>query len=106
MVSTSAEGLGVAPRLVETPGEVPLESEEPKNYLNASYGVMSWLFTLDHKRIAILYLISVSFMFVIGGAAAGLVRINLLQPEGYLISAATYNKAFSAHGIVMVFFFI
>ena len=112
MVSTPAEGFTPTPRPAAPPGDVPVpevvpaDSEEPKNYLNVSYGVRSWLFTLDHKRIAMLYLLTVSLMFVVGGIAAGLVRLNLLQPNGFLISAETYNKAFSAHGIVMVFFFI
>jgi cytochrome c oxidase subunit 1 len=103
MVSTSAEGLGLNPRAT---GEVPADSAEPENYLNVTYGVKSWLLTLDHKRIAVLYLISVSIAFFLGGIAAAMVRINLLQPQGYLLSPETYNKMFTAHGILMVFFFL
>ncbi len=76
------------------------------NYLNATGGWKSWLFTLDHKRIGILYLITTTIAFLIGGLAAALVRLELLTPEGDLLSADGYNKAFSAHGIVMVFMFL
>jgi len=84
--------------------EVPVESRV--NYLNASYGIKSWLFTTDHKRIALLYLASITFMFLIGGAAAVLMRIHLIEPQGALVQPETYNKLFSMHGIVMVFFFL
>jgi cytochrome c oxidase subunit 1 len=84
----------------------PAPPEPKANYLNVSYGVKSWLLTTDHKRIALLYLISVTLMFFVGGAAATLIRINLLTPAGSLVSADTYNKLFSAHGIIMVFFFL
>jgi cytochrome c oxidase subunit 1 len=84
--------------------EVPAESRI--NYLNASYGIKSWLFTTDHKRIALLYLASITFMFFVGGAAAVLMRIHLIEPSGALVQPETYNKLFSIHGIVMVFFFL
>jgi cytochrome c oxidase subunit 1 len=76
------------------------------NYLNANYGFRSWLFTTDHKRIALLYLLSITVMFFIGGAAAVLMRLHLITPEGTLVQPATYNKLFTVHGIVMVFFFM
>jgi cytochrome c oxidase subunit 1 len=76
------------------------------NYLNAAYGARSWLLTTDHKRIALLYLVSVSTMFVIGGLAATLIRLNLLTPNGAFMNADTYNKTFTAHGIIMVFYFL
>src|ERR1700761_1549030 len=78
---------------------------EPVNYLNVSHTWKSWLFTTDHKRIAVLYLISITLMFFVGGAAAVAFRINLLSPEG-VFSNETYNRLFSMHGIVMVFFFL
>src|SRR4051812_22562978 len=78
---------------------------EPLNYLNNGHGLKSWLLTKDHKRIAILYLISVSIFFVIGGVFALLVRLNLLYPEG-VFQPDSYNRLFTAHGIVMVFFFL
>src|SRR5437763_2087166 len=80
------------------------ESEEV-NYLNVEHGWKSWLFTTDHKRIAFLYLISITLMFFVGGAMAVLFRINLLEPEG-IFSPEVYNRLFSMHGIVMVFFFL
>ena len=80
--------------------------ETPRNYLNADYGWKSWLFTLDHKRIALLYLISITFFFVIGASFAALMRIQLIAPEGALVQPATYNKLFTLHGIIMIFFFL
>ncbi len=81
-------------------------AETRRNYLNAEYGLGSWLFTLDHKRIAILYLITVSVMFAIGGLFAAAVRLELLTPQPDLLAADSYNKMFSMHGIIMVFFFL
>ena len=80
------------------------QTTETVNYLNAEYGWKSWLFTTDHKRIAVLYLISISVMFALGGVFAGLIRTELLTPEGDLFNSDTYNKIFTMHGIVMVFF--
>jgi cytochrome c oxidase subunit 1 len=77
-----------------------------KSYLNEGYGVKSWLLTIDHKRIALLYLASVTLFFFIGGFFAVLIRLNLLTPEGSLVTAETYNKLFTMHGITMVFFFL
>ncbi len=76
------------------------------SYLNAGYGVKSWLLTRDHKRIALLYMISITFFFFLGGLFALLIRLELLTPEGDLLQAETYNKLFTMHGIVMVFFFL
>ena len=81
-------------------------STEPKNYLNAEYGIRSWLLTTDHKRIALLYLISITFFFFIGGFFALLVRLELLTPAGDLMTADMYNKAFTMHGQIMIFFFL
>jgi cytochrome c oxidase subunit I len=78
----------------------------PKNYLNADYGWKSWLFTLDHKRIALLYMVSVTFFFIIGGSFAVLMRIHLVEPQGALVQPETYNKLFTLHGVVMIFFFL
>src|SRR5512136_3090277 len=81
-------------------------SDVRTNYLNADYSVRSWLFTTDHKRIAILYLVSISAFFAIGGALAGMLRLALLTPHGDLVQAETYNKLFTMHGITMIFFFL
>jgi cytochrome c oxidase subunit 1 len=77
-----------------------------KSYLNQEYGLKSWLLTGDHKRIAILYLISITFFFVIGGVLAGLIRLELLTPPSDLMATDTYNKVFSMHGLIMVFLFL
>jgi cytochrome c oxidase subunit I len=79
---------------------------ERENYLNKEYGIRSWLLTTDHKRIALLYLISITFFFFIGGFFALMIRLELLTPAGDLVLADTYNKLFSMHGQVMVFFFL
>ncbi|MFL5338544.1 MAG: cbb3-type cytochrome c oxidase subunit I [Gemmataceae bacterium] len=84
--------------------EVPPEGR--LHYLNAHFGVRSWLLTTDHKRIAILYLITITFMFGLGGVFGTLVRLELLTPQGDLFQADTYNKLFTLHGIIMVFFFL
>jgi cytochrome c oxidase subunit 1 len=78
----------------------------PRNYLNADYGWKSWLFTLDHKRIALLYMVSVTIFFIIGGSFAVLMRIHLVEPQGALVQPETYNKLFTLHGVVMIFFFL
>src|SRR5438874_6344161 len=76
------------------------------HYLNVRYGLKSWLLTVDHKRIALLYLVSITFFFFIGGAAATLIRLELLTPQGDLVQSETYNKLFTMHGIIMIFFFL
>ncbi len=89
---------------VAEPQHVPSGSQV--NYLNATYGIKSWLLTTDHKRIALLYLASITLMFFVGGTAAVLMRLHLIEPQGALVQPETYNKLFSIHGIVMVFFFL
>src|SRR5213082_3117796 len=76
------------------------------NYLNAEYGLKSWLLTKDHKRIALLYLGSISFFFFIGSLYAMAIRLELLTPQGDLTQSSTYNKMFTQHGSIMVFFFL
>lgn len=77
-----------------------------EHYLNVRYGVKSWLLTTDHKRIGLLYLASITIFFFLGGAFATLIRMELATSQGDLVSAETYNKLFTMHGIVMVFFFL
>ncbi len=83
----------------------PLLQPKP-NYLNVEHGVRSWLLTTDHKRIAILYFVSITLMFFVGAFFAGLIRLELLTPQGDLVSSDNYNKSFTMHGIIMVFFFL
>src|SRR5690348_152559 len=77
-----------------------------EHYLNSTYGIRSWLLTTDHKRIALLYLVSVTFFFFIGGVFATMIRIHLLTPGGVLVTPETYNKLFTMHGVAMIFFFL
>jgi cytochrome c oxidase subunit I len=76
------------------------------SYLEDGLTLRSWLTSTDHKRIAILYAISITFFFFIGGAAATVIRLELATPAGDLVSNATYNKLFTAHGVIMVWLFL
>jgi cytochrome c oxidase subunit 1 len=83
------------------------EPQPPRlHYLNVSYGMRSWFLTRDHKRIALLYLVSVTAFFFVGGVAAVLFRLELLTPESDFFQPETYNKLFTVHGLVMIFFFL
>src|SRR4249920_4202437 len=81
-------------------------TQERQSYLDAPYGLAAWLLTKDHKRIAMLYLISITVFFAIGGLFALGIRIELLTPKGDFVAADTYNKLFTMHGVVMIFFFL
>jgi cytochrome c oxidase subunit 1 len=76
------------------------------NYLTDYKGIWSWLYTLDHKRIGIMYLVATMFFFFVGGVFALLVRLELMSPGPTIMQAATYNKAFTLHGAIMIFLFI
>ncbi|HEY7172630.1 MAG TPA: cytochrome c oxidase subunit I [Vicinamibacterales bacterium] len=78
----------------------------PRHYLNEGYGIKSWLLTRDHKRIGLLYLAGVTFFFFIGGAFAVAIRLELATPAGDMFTDETYNKLFTMHGVMMVFFFL
>src|SRR5436309_6332033 len=86
--------------------EFEIPKQPGSNYLNAEYGLKSWLLTKDHKRIALLYLGAISFFFFIGSLYALAIRLELLNPQGDLMQSSTYNKMFTQHGIIMVFFFL
>jgi cytochrome c oxidase subunit 1 len=79
---------------------------EKPNYLTNGTTLRSWLLTKDHKRIAIMYLISISVFFFLGGIYAAFIRLELLTPASDLLETATYNKVFTQHGILMIFFFL
>ncbi|HEX6794287.1 MAG TPA: cbb3-type cytochrome c oxidase subunit I, partial [Casimicrobiaceae bacterium] len=91
-------------------GDVPqgpaVRVETPSNYLNAKFTIGSWLATHDHKRIAILFAVSITAFFFIGGAAATMMRLDLTTPAGDFVKAETYNKLFTMHGVIMVWFFL
>src|SRR5258708_15343399 len=88
--------------LTTLPGHKPPH----ENYLNATYGIRSWLLTTDHKRIALLWLGSVTFFFFIGGIFATPIRIHLLTPTGARVTPETYNKLFPIPGRCIIFFFL
>jgi cytochrome c oxidase subunit I len=77
-----------------------------EHYLNTAFGWKSWFLTRDHKRIGLLFLMSITLFFFLGGAFATAVRLELMTPQGDLFEAQTYNKLFTMHGIIMVFFFL
>ncbi len=82
-------------------------TEEPKvNYLTNGFSLKSWLLTKDHKRIAIMYLISVSAFFFLGGIYAATIRLELLTPASDLLESGAYNRVFTQHGIIMIFLFL
>jgi cytochrome c oxidase subunit 1 len=94
-----------------TSAQSDLELEEKgeragASYLSEGFSLWSWLGTRDHKRIALLYAMSITLFFFLGGLAAALIRIELATPQGDLVSADTYNKLFTAHGIIMVWLFL
>ena len=90
-----------------TAAETQIHSNgQAENYLNCSYGIRSWLLTLDHKRIGILYLVTITLFFALGGIFASLIRLELMTPAGDLVESETYNKLFTMHGVVMIFFFL
>ena len=88
------------------PAPEPPANRHYEHYLNHAYGLFSWLGTVDHKRIGLLYLVSVSVFFVFGALAVGLVRLNLVTPTGAILELDQYNKAFTAHGTIMLFLFL
>jgi cytochrome c oxidase subunit I len=76
------------------------------NYLTADNRLRSWFLTTDHKRVAVLYFAGITMFFFIGGAAAALMRLELATPTGGLVSSDVYNRLFTTHGIIMVWFFL
>jgi cytochrome c oxidase subunit I len=86
--------------------EFPVDENPPKNYLNVEKGIKSWLFTIDHKRIGLMYLASVVLFFAVGGFLALTLRLELWEPARTFMDADTYNRIFTLHGAIMVFLFI
>jgi cytochrome c oxidase subunit I len=84
----------------------PGQTRQGKSYLEDGYTIRSWLLSTDHKRIAFLYLVALTIMFLVGGAAAVLLRLELITPDANLVSADGYNKLFTLHGVIMIFFFL
>ncbi|MGA7990188.1 MAG: cytochrome c oxidase subunit I [Thermoanaerobaculia bacterium] len=92
--------------MTTSPTTVPPVQPPRTHYLNAAYGLKSWLWTRDHKRIALLYLVSVSVFFALGGLMAVLIRMELATPDGDLFQPDVYNRLFTMHGVLMIFFFL
>src|SRR5713226_5096452 len=91
---------------IEAHDDFPTPTAPREHYLNVNYGVKSWLLTTDHKRIALLYLTSITLFFFLGGFFAVLIRLELMTPAGDLVQSETYNKLFTMHGLIMIFFFL
>ncbi len=81
-------------------------NDTEKNFLTHPKGIMSWLLTLDHKRIGIMYLAAILAAFAAGGFFALGLRLELLNPGKQFMDQDTYNKFFTLHGAIMVFLFI
>ncbi|PJA26831.1 MAG: cytochrome c oxidase subunit I [candidate division Zixibacteria bacterium CG_4_9_14_3_um_filter_46_8] len=86
--------------------DVKMDITAGRNYLNETKGWKSWAFTLDHKRIGILYLASITVAFFLGGIFAMLIRLELMHPGRDIMGPDTYNQIFTLHGAVMIFLFI
>lgn len=82
------------------------EEYPEKHYLNQEKGLWAWLTTVDHKKIGLMYLMSVAFFFFIGGVLALLLRTELLTPARNFMTADIYNQVFTLHGAIMIFFFL
>ncbi len=102
--ASAANPLGPYPPT--SPAEIPAFADDEENYLSESHGLKSWLFTHDHKRIGILYGLSVLVFFTIAAIAAALMRMELVTPPADLFRPETYNKLFTLHGVLMVWFFL
>src|SRR3569623_73920 len=76
------------------------------NYLTEDNSLRSWVFSTDHKRIASLFAAGITLFFFIGGAAATIIRLELATPQGDLVTSDVYNRLFTIHGVVMVWFFL
>ena len=92
--------------IVSAPAGITGHHPVEKNYLNEKHGLLSWIFTLDHKRIGVMYLWSVMISFFLGGVFAMLIRLELLTPQRTIMGADTYNQAFTLHGAIMTFLFV
>ncbi|HMB40835.1 MAG TPA: cbb3-type cytochrome c oxidase subunit I, partial [Balneolaceae bacterium] len=82
------------------------EEYPEKHYLNQETGLWAWMTTVDHKKIGLMYLMSVAFFFFIGGMLALLIRTELLTPARTFMDADVYNQVFTLHGAIMIFFFL
>ncbi|HZZ19935.1 MAG TPA: cytochrome c oxidase subunit I [Opitutaceae bacterium] len=77
-----------------------------RTYLDEGTSLRSWLLTTDHKRIGLLYMGTITIFFVLGATAAALMRLQLAFPTADLVTSDSYNRLFTLHGVVMVWFFL
>ncbi|WNG30064.1 cytochrome c oxidase subunit I [Cystobacter fuscus] len=103
-MSPSSSSIAAEPGAVPAPGGE--HHDHHPSYLVDGTTVKSWLLTLDHKRIGVMYLIWVLLFFLVGGIYALVVRFELLTPGPTIVDAMTYNRAFTMHGVVMIFLFM
>jgi len=82
------------------------QADAPTNYLTVTRGWRSWAYTLDHKRIGVMYLVAVLSSFLLGGIMALILRMELVTPKKLFLSEDLYNHMFTLHGAVMTFLFI
>jgi len=94
------EGVSVAPTVTPTSAFGVLKRP------TASTGWRSWVFTVDHKKIGIMYGAVAMFFFIVGGIEALLIRLQLAGPDGKILDASTYNQMFTMHATTMVFLFV
>lgn len=88
------------------PALAPIQEPRKVNYLNWDYSFKGWFLTQDHKRIAMWYLATITVFFLVGGLFATLFRLELMTPEGDMFEPDMYNKFFTLHGVIMIFFFL
>src|SRR5438874_6588375 len=93
-------------RLSEADSHALAGAPAAPTYLHDGTTVMSWLNTRDHKRVGVMFLVSVILFFFLGGLFALLLRFKLLQPGPFFVDALGYNRLFTLHGIVMIFLFL
>src|SRR5687767_1531719 len=84
----------------------PTEPARRHDYITTDYTLGSWLLTTDHKRIGLLYMASITLFFFVGGAAATVMRLELMTPGGDVVHPEAYNRMFTLHGVMMIFFFL
>jgi cytochrome c oxidase subunit I len=89
-----------------TSNDIPVPESDAADYLHHGTTITSWLFTTDHKRIALLFFGAITAFFFMGGAAAALIRFSLILPGGQIFTNDDYNKLFTMHGVVMIWFFL
>jgi cytochrome c oxidase subunit 1 len=83
-----------------------LTADLPTSYITEENTLASWLLTRDHKRIALLFFVSITFFFFVGGFGAMMIRLQLLNPAGNLLQPDMYDRMFTMHGVTMVWFFL